>query len=154
MIKKELERVHSYGIDFGSDEGWERLRDTFEWEDLNHILPADGERFYEARIEKVKDFVNTDVSFGNYSEAEKEYWLKKAEEIKTPFAWGSKEEMTVLWDTVLILAFGIFIVLFCVAPIFFPFSKSSNLRNHVNYLFPIRGVNLREGLRCRVQILF
>ena len=34
-----------------------------------------GAQFYERRVQRVRDFVNQDFSYGNYSDAEKEYWI-------------------------------------------------------------------------------
>ncbi|MDD6038275.1 MAG: ABC transporter permease subunit [bacterium] len=77
-----------------------------------------GAQFYERRVQRVRDFVNQDFSFGNYSEDEKEYWIKKAESVKTPFVWGDTFVLK-QYDTVIALAFYLlFVLIICLSGTF------------------------------------
>lgn len=157
---------------------------------LNEIDLTDGAHFYEQRMKKITDFLNMDFSFGNYKEVEKTYWIQKAERTKTPFRWGSRDTMDMVWDLpvqlwdsvipynltvgqacaanfavmLLVSVATALVLLGCsagtrsslatlvigmalmIAPAFFPMSKESGLWNHVNYLFPIRVVDLKTVL--------
>lgn len=85
---------------------------------LNEIDLSDGAKFYERRMEKITDFLTTDFSFGNFSEAEKVYWTEKASQVETPFAWGYQEVMSILLDVATAGIYLIIVVIFCVSPIF------------------------------------
>lgn len=77
-----------------------------------------GAQFYERRVKRVRDFVNQDFSFGNYTEAEKEYWIKKAEAVKTPFLWGDTF-VAKQYDTVIALAFYlVFVLIICLSAVY------------------------------------
>lgn len=79
---------------------------------------TNGAQFYERRIQRIKDFLNQDFSFGNYTEAEKEYWIHRAEAVKTPFLWGDTFGVK-QYDTVIALAFyQLFVFAICLSPIF------------------------------------
>ncbi|MCM1101179.1 MAG: ABC transporter permease subunit [Clostridium sp.] len=60
---------------------------------LEEVDLTDGARFYEHRMEKIKSYLNCDFSYGNYTEAEKAYWIQKAENTDIPFRWGSRKVM-------------------------------------------------------------
>ena len=66
------------------------LEQEFNANLLNELDLSQGAMFYEQRIRKISDFLNADFSYGDYTEAEKTYWLAKAEEVRTPFRWGDK----------------------------------------------------------------
>lgn len=74
--------------------------------------------FYDRRMEKINTLLNAEYTFGNYTEAEKIYWLRKARQIPTPFSWGSIE----IWDTIcrsIAMSFYLFLVIsLCIAPVF------------------------------------
>lgn len=77
-----------------------------------------GAQFYERRVQRVRDFVNQDFSFGNYTEEEKAYWIRKAEAVKTPFQWGDTF-VAKQYDTVIALAFYLlFVLVICLSPVF------------------------------------
>lgn len=88
------------------------------WEDLNDISTDHGIGFYERRMEKIKTLLNADYSYGNYTESEKEYWLQKAEAIKTPFTWGSKNTWDMIWSSIGLLFYQFFVISICLAPVF------------------------------------
>ena len=94
------------------------FNDQWGWEDLNDISTDHGIGFYERRMEKIKTLLNADYSYGNYTESEKEYWLRKAEAIKTPFAWGSRDTWDRIWDSISLLFYQFFVISICLAPVF------------------------------------
>lgn len=89
-----------------------------EWDRLNEIPIEGGIHFYERRLEKIKEFLNRDFSFGNYSDAEKEFWLSKAKEVESPFQWGDKNAMDTVWLTIQISFYLLFVIAICIAPVF------------------------------------
>lgn len=94
------------------------IRGTFDWKTLNKIATENGIGFYKRRIEKVEIFLNTDFSFGNYSEAEKAFWLAMEQKVDTPFQWGDKSSMDFVWDMILIAFSLVFVIAICISPIF------------------------------------
>lgn len=94
------------------------FNDSWGWEDLKHISTDNGIGFYERRIEKIKTLLNADYTYGNYTEPEKEYWTQKAESIKTPFIWGSKNTWDMVWTSIGLLFFQFFVISICLAPEF------------------------------------
>jgi ABC-type uncharacterized transport system ATPase subunit len=54
---------------------------------LKDISTENGIGFYERRMEKVSELLNTDTSVENYFEQEKNYWMKKAQSVSTTFRW-------------------------------------------------------------------
>lgn len=82
------------------------------------ISTQGGIDFYERRLEQVEDYLNMDFSYGNYSETEKAFWMAKEREVQTPFAWGSKVSMDVIWDTIKIAFCLTFVIAVCISPLF------------------------------------
>lgn len=94
------------------------MREYVSWNKINEIPTDGGIGFYQRRLEKISDFLNMDFSYGNYSDAEKEFWLTKAENVKTPFRWGSKTAMDSVWDIIQIAFYLMFVIAICVVPVF------------------------------------
>lgn len=94
------------------------MGDAFYWGKVGEISTESGIDFYERRLERILDFLNLDFSFGNYSEAEKEFWLDKAKQVQTPFAWGDKRAMDTLWLIIEIVFYLLFVISICIAPVF------------------------------------
>lgn len=85
---------------------------------LMEIDRKDRERFYKARIEKIDTYLNSDFSYGNYTDTEKAYWLSKAKNVKTPFKWGDIF-VPKHYDTVIAMVFYLlFVLAICIAPVF------------------------------------
>lgn len=89
-----------------------------ESQNLNMIDLTNGAMFYEQRLKKVTDYLNLDFSYGNYSEAEKTYWIKKTKAVEVPFAWGDKTVMGIIWDIIAIGFYLLFVVVICISSIF------------------------------------
>ena len=141
MIVNYLRKVQAYEGDLNSDEcyvdfirkdgylfyymyySYADINPTNDFEELRDIDLSKGSGFYERRIEKIRDYLNMDFSFGNYSEAEKAYWIEKAEQVETPFPWASKITATRYFDNIAIAFYLLFIVIVCISPMF---SKESD----------------------------
>ncbi len=85
---------------------------------LNEISNDDGIHFYERRIEKTKEYLNNENFGGGYSEEEKEFWLSKTEQVQTPFKWGDKNAMDIVWLTIQLGFYLIFVIAICITPVF------------------------------------
>ena len=94
------------------------FNDQWEWKDLNYISTDHGIGFYERRMEKIKTLLNADYSYGNYTDSEKDYWIQKAEAIKIPFTWGSRDTWDRIWDSISLLFYQFFVISICLAPVF------------------------------------
>lgn len=136
-VTNVLRELKESNIDPNTDEGYLTLDDRYGY--LFHYLVKsyqpigddryqpelifsvdleNGAQFYERRVQRVQDYVNRDFSFGNYTEAEKEYWISKAEAVKTPFLWGDTF-VAKQYDTVIALAFYLlFVLIICLSPVF------------------------------------
>lgn len=131
-----LKALQEYPDSLDSDEAYmEVVRDKGElfyylvnsYADINqNYIPYDilknvdlskGAGFYERRREKISDYLNMTFSFGDYTESEKKYWMTKADEVKEPFAWGSR---TPVKGALGVLACGFYllgVVIVCVSPV-------------------------------------
>ncbi|MCM1119315.1 MAG: hypothetical protein NC543_08145 [bacterium] len=89
-----------------------------DYETLSTIPTDDGIGFYDRRMEKIETLLNADYSYGNYSEIEKAYWLEKAENVSTPFAWGNTIVWNIIWRAIGMLAYQFFVISICIAPVF------------------------------------
>ncbi len=87
-------------------------------QNLNMIDLTNGAKFYEQRIKKVTDYLNLDFSYGNYSAAEKTYWIEKTKAVEVPFAWGDKTVMGIVWDIIAIGFYLLFVIVICISSIF------------------------------------
>lgn len=92
--------------------------DNWSWEDLGEISTENGIGFYERRTEKIETLLNADYSYGNYTDIEKDYWMQKAESVSTPFIWGSKNVLDMIWVSIGLLFFQLFVVSISIAPVF------------------------------------
>ena len=95
------------------------MRDTMiDRNALMRVELSNGADFYGHRMEKIESYLNMDFSYGNYTEAEKAYWLGKAEEVRTPFQWGSKMVMSTIGDIIGIGFYLCFVIVICVSSVF------------------------------------
>lgn len=92
--------------------------EEMDWNKLNEISTENGIGFYERRLDKVEERLNMDFSYGNYSEAEKEFWMEKEKEVQTPFAWGDKTVMNKIWTMMEGGFYFLFVIAVCTAPVF------------------------------------
>lgn len=88
------------------------------YETLNKIPTDDGIGFYDRRMEKIETLLNADYTYGNYTEAEKAYWLEKAGNVSTPFIWGSPTVWEIIQKGIGMLFFQFFVISICIAPVF------------------------------------
>lgn len=94
------------------------MTDNTDFNVLNQINAENGISFYERRTEKLSDYLNLDFSFGNYSEAEKEYWMEKEQSVQTPFAWGDFTIADKASDLISVMFYFLFVIGVCIAPVF------------------------------------
>lgn len=89
-----------------------------DYETLSKIPTDGGIGFYDRRMEKIETLLNADYTYGNYTEAEKAYWLEKAERVSTPFTWGSPTVWGIIWSGIGMLFYQFFVISICIAPVF------------------------------------
>lgn len=92
--------------------------EQWAWEDLASIDTRNGIGFYERRLEKIKNGLNMDYSYGNYTEKEKQFWMEKAQSVKTPFLFGNTETWNLIWNNIGVLFYLLFVISICIAPVF------------------------------------
>ncbi len=85
---------------------------------LDKVDVSEGAHFYEHRMEKITDYLNMDFSYGNYTEAEKAYWIAKASQTNVPFRWGSKSVMNQVGELLFAVFYLWFVVAICVSSVF------------------------------------
>lgn len=136
-ITRVVKEIQDYGMDLESDEAYRKvirpMGDLFyfiagnytdmreQYADRNALMEidlTDGARFYRQRMNKITDYLNMDFSYGNFSQAEKEYWIQKAENTIIPFAWGDKCIMDMVWNIIVIGFYLWFVIVICVSPVF------------------------------------
>lgn len=116
----------AYSRYLAKDEGIHQLlygvfapRDKYDRYFIDKLAPEVASTFYEARLARVSLYLNMDFSYGNYSEADKTYFLRMNERLDTPFTYGYAagwEEISKSLKSVLLLsALGVVILL---APLF------------------------------------
>ena len=81
---------------------------VYEVEEIEELRPK-FTNIITARIEKIDNLLNSEYSFGNYTQTEKDYWLQKAKSVNTPFKWGSKNTWDKIWDSIGILFYLLFV---------------------------------------------
>lgn len=134
-ITDMLKKIQSSGLDLESDEGYSEVirhyGDIFyfvarNYTDMkesylnNNVLMetdlSSGAHFYEQRMKKVEDFLNDPSA--DFSAAEKEYWMKKAGKVKTPFRWGDITVMDIIRELVSVGFYLVFVIIICVSSVF------------------------------------
>lgn len=136
-VTKLISDIQSHDMDLGSDEAYVEVirplgdifyftaknytdmrENTIDESALGRLDLTDGARFYEHRMEKITDYLNCDFSYGNYTEAEKAYWIEKAENTNIPLRWGDKSVMSNLWELVFVGVYLLFVVVICTSSVF------------------------------------
>ena len=136
-MTKLISEIQSHDMDLESDEAYVEIirplgdifyftaknytdmrENTLDLSVLGRLDLTDGARFYEHRMEKITDYLNCDFSYGNYTEAEKAYWIEKAENTNIPFKWGDKSVMSNLWELVFVGVYLLFVVVICTSSVF------------------------------------
>lgn len=130
-------KIQDYGMDMESDDAYREIirplgdiyyvvarnyadmrSDRIDENALMDIELTEGADFYGYRMGKIRDYLDMDFSYGNYKEAEKQYWIRKAGEVSVPFWWGSKAVMNVVKDTVSIGVYLWFVIVICASSVF------------------------------------
>lgn len=79
----------------------------------------DASAFYQKRLEKVDDYLNTDYTYGNYSAADKDFYKSLNSRVSEPFhfdyAGGWKNVLLNLW---LIIFAAAILICICLSPVF------------------------------------
>lgn len=92
---------------------------TYDYYAMGSMNPADAENFYENRMKKVEEYLNQDYTYGNYSEADKKYFIARNEKIVTPFHYayntGWNKLLNISYVSLMVIALVVCITL---APIF------------------------------------
>ena len=92
---------------------------TYDYDVMGSMNPADAGKFYVNRLGKVGEYLNMDYSYGNYSEADKEYFIARNEKITTPFHYeyntGWNKLLSISYISLMVIALVVCITL---APIF------------------------------------
>ena len=136
-ITQVIREIQSHEMDLESDEAYREiarpLGDVFyfivrnytdmdeRYIDRNVLMEidlTDGAHFYEQRMRKIREYLNRDFSYGNYKEAEKDFWIQKAENIVTPFAWGDKCIMDMVLSSVATGFYLVFVIAICTSAVF------------------------------------
>ena len=93
--------------------------ESYDYYAMGSMNPADVVSFYEKRMEKVEEYLNMDYSYGNYSEADKEYFIAQNEKSTTPFHYeyntGWNKLLSISYVSLMVMALVVCITL---APIF------------------------------------
>lgn len=136
-ITQVIREIQSHGMDLESDEAYlevaRPLGDVFyfvvrnytdideRYIDRNVLMEidlTDGAHFYEQRMRKIREYLNRDFSYGNYKEAEKDFWIQKAENTVIPFAWGDKCIMDMVLSSVATGFYLVFVIVICTSAVF------------------------------------
>lgn len=136
-VTKLIADIQSFDMDLESDEAYVEIirplgdmfyfvaknytdmRDKYtDRNALNRVDLENGARFYEHRMQKITDYLNMDFSYGNYSDAEKAYWISKAEQTNIPFRWGVKAVMSEVGDLASAGLYLWFVIVICVSAVF------------------------------------
>lgn len=93
---------------------------TYNYYILSSLSMSDMDTFYERRTENIATILNMDLSYGNYSEAEKEFFTEMNNKITTPYYFS----YTKGWEDILSRGFLSITLLIsiaicvCISPIF------------------------------------
>lgn len=85
---------------------------------IDNMEPSEAKVFYQKRLEKVNDYLQQDDSF-NYSEEEKEFFIKMNEKISVPFKIAHVNGWENVFENQQSLFLIIsFVIAICLAPVF------------------------------------
>ena len=74
--------------------------------------------FYETRQQRIEEELNQSYDGKKYTPQEKEYWLEKSNNTKTPFEYDSYYGYSNLYSTYELLIFGVIAICICLASVF------------------------------------
>lgn len=93
--------------------------EAYDYYAIGSMDVKEVENFYENRMKKVDEYLNMDYSYGNYSEADKEYFITKNENLTIPFHYeyntGWNKLLGISYVSMMVIALVVCITL---APIF------------------------------------
>ncbi len=165
-VTELIRDIQNFGMDLESDEAYTEvirpLDDMFyfvaksytdmgepytDQNALNKVDLKNGARFYEQRIEKITHFLNMDFSYGNYSEAEKTYWISMAKRTNIPFRWGGKAVMSIVGELTFVELYLWFVVVICVSSVF-----SSEYESGAAYLLLTTKYGKDRLVRSKIEV--
>lgn len=89
---------------------------------INELLKLDLEKnsknFYETREQKIEEKLNQSYDGKTYTPQEKEYWLEKSNNTKTPFEYDFYYGYSNLYSTYELLIIGVIAICICLASVF------------------------------------
>ena len=74
--------------------------------------------FYETRQQRIEEELNQSYDGKKYTPQEKEYWLEKSNNTKTPFEYDFYDGYSNLYNTYELLIFGVIAICICLASVF------------------------------------
>ena len=93
--------------------------ESYDYYAMGSMNPEDAVNFYENRMGKVGEYLNMDYSYGNYSKADKEYFIARNEKITMPFHYeyntGWNKLLGISYVSLMVIALVVCITL---APMF------------------------------------
>ncbi|OKP65723.1 hypothetical protein A3842_30250 [Paenibacillus sp. P3E] len=92
---------------------------AYDYYSIGKLKPSDATAFYQKRLERVREYLNADYAFGNYSAEEKDYFIKMNESIPVPFQMDFVTGWVNVFENMqFIFLFTTFIIAVCLAPVF------------------------------------
>lgn len=88
------------------------------WKILGEIPTEGGIHFYEQRLNKIKECLDMNYSYGDYTSEEKEFWMSKAKKVTTPFLWEDRFAMDNILELIGTGLYLIIVIVICIAPVF------------------------------------
>ncbi len=167
-ITDMLEKIQRSGRDLESEEGYKEVvrhyGDIFyfvarnytdmkeSYLDNNVLMETDissGAHFYEQRLKKVENFLNDPSA--NFKETEKQYWMKKAGKVTTPFRWGDITVMDIIRELIGVGFYLVFVIIICVSSVF----SSENESGAASLLLTTKyGKNRLAAAKTTASVLF
>lgn len=92
--------------------------EDYSFDKIENMSLENGLNFYKTKTEKVSSLLNSNYEDWNYSQQEKDFWLKKSEKVETPYVYGYHEGWNMIFDCIELLILPIIAICICIAPVF------------------------------------